>query len=157
MTKKTRTDSHAFTHQALVEAKTKLEWPSTIDKFDEPTRQALADSFWVEFLTSRPVTEWAKSDLVLLAEYCRMSVLIAEVHKDLEREGVYDFTDKGKRVRSSSLDVLSMLQGSRAQLLGKLRLATAVEDKRVSQAHAKKVQEVAAKIADADDLIARPN
>lgn len=157
MTRKTRTDSHSFTHQALVEARTKIEWPATIDKFDDPERQALADSFWEEFLTSRPVNEWAKSDLVLLAEYCRMSVLIAGVHKDLEVEGVYDYTDKGKRVRSSSLDVLSMLQGSRAQLLGKLRLATAVEDKRVSQAHAKRVQAVAESMEAADDLIARPN
>jgi hypothetical protein len=86
-----------------------------------------------------------------------MSVLIAEVHKDLEREGVYDYTDKGKKVRSASLDVLSMLQGSRAQLLGKLRLATSVEDKRTSQGQAKKMQAAVDSIDQADDLIARPN
>jgi hypothetical protein len=141
----------------LEQSKHKPQWPATIDKFDDAERQASAESFWDELLTSRPVVEWAKSDLVLLAEYCRMSVLIAEVHKDLEREGVYDYTDKGKKVRSASLDVLSMLQGSRAQLLGKLRLATSVEDKRTSQGQAKKMQQAVDDIEQADDLIARPN
>ena len=154
---RTRTDSHSFTSKALAEARSTPEWPSTIDKFESPERQAIADSFWKELLTSRPQSEWAKSDLVLLAEYCRMSVLITEVHKDLEREGVYDYNDKGRKVRSPSLDVLSMLQGSRAQLLGKLRLATSVEDKRTSQGQAKKMQQTVDSISEADELIAKPN
>ena len=157
---KRRSTSPQFASQALQQAKSGHPWPTTVAQFGDAERQARADLFWADFQRSRPHEDWAISDLVLLAEACRLSVLIGEAHADLEEQGLYAYSDKGNRSRSPALDVLSMLQSHRAQLIGKLRLATPAADARVPAAKAKAASKVAADMEAAmadDDLIARPN
>jgi hypothetical protein len=101
------------------------DWPAGVPQFVSPPMRAQAALLWADFQKSRPHGDWVASDLILLAECCRLSVLIIGCHQRIEEEGtLIAQPPSGRLVQHPAVQALSSLQSARATLLTKLKLAT---------------------------------
>lgn len=101
------------------------EWPAGVPQFRTPAQRDTAALLWADFQKSRSHDDWIASDLILLAEVCRLSVLILGCHDRIEDEGtLIEQPPSGRLVQHPAVQALSSLQSARATLLTKLKLAT---------------------------------
>jgi hypothetical protein len=123
MPKSERIDLQAKAVQAAYK---QHDWPAGVPQFSSPERHDQAALLWADFQKSRGHDDWVASDLILLAEVCRLSVLILGCHERVETEGtLIAQPPSGRLVQHPAVQALSSLQSARASLLTKLKLATA--------------------------------
>ncbi len=123
MPKSERIDLQA---KAVQSAFKEHDWPAGVPQFTSPPLHKQAALLWADFQKSRGHDDWIASDLILLAEVCRLSVLIIGCHERIEIEGtLIEQPPSGRLVQHPAVQALSSLQSARATLLTKLKLATA--------------------------------
>lgn len=110
---------------AIKAANKQHPWPDGVPKLTSPPLRDRAALLWADFQRSRGHDDWVASDLLLLAEAVRLSVLILGCHERIEAEGtLIEQPPSGRLVQHPAVQALSSLQSARATLLTKLKLAT---------------------------------